>query len=71
MLCGESRVSIIVAFSGGESDPFDYLSFTGNYEDILLVVKRVSQICGTFILLHDGESPVLILPEVCWILSAI
>jgi hypothetical protein len=61
--CGKSRVSIIVAFSGSEDDPFDYLSFGEDYEKLISIVKKLSQICGTFLLLHDGESPILILPE--------
>ena len=63
MQCGESRVSIMVVFSGSEDDPFDYLSFGGDYEKIISIVKKLSQVCGTFLLLHDGESPVLIVPE--------
>ncbi len=62
MKCGKERISVNVLFSGDEDKSF-HLSFTGHWDYILQIVQRLANVCGTFVLLSNGEDPTFVTPQ--------
>lgn len=49
-------------FSGNEDDPHS-LAFGGDRDFIIQIIKELSHLCGTFLLLENGEFPTFIGPD--------
>jgi hypothetical protein len=60
--CADDHTSINVLFSGNEDVPFD-LSFRGGDEIVIHILRELAKVCGTFLLLTNGEYPTFIFPD--------
>lgn len=45
-----------------EDVPFDYVSLDGSYELENDIIQKISNMCGTFLFLLDGEGPEFVVP---------
>jgi hypothetical protein len=54
--CGNESLEIRTFFSGNADEEHDF-SFDGSERYIVMILEKLAKVCGTFILLSNGEDP--------------